>query len=113
MVQLILRLTAATGRAGQLVEALSPHVRRATRSAGCRAAHLATDVASADVFWYCEEWDDAGALEARVRTDQFAQILAVMETSAEPPVLEFRVIEQSKGLEYVAAVRGGEPGRRP
>jgi quinol monooxygenase YgiN len=107
MVQLLLRLTAVHGRAHQLVEALQPHARRATRCSGCRAAHLAADVEHADVFWYCEEWDDAAALEAMMRTEQFSQLLVLMETSASQPLLEFRAIGECRGLDYVAAVRAG------
>jgi quinol monooxygenase YgiN len=104
MVQLILRLTAAAGRAHQLVEALQPHVRYARRRSGCSAAHLAADVEEADVFWYCEEWDEPAPLEAEIRTEHFAELLAVVETSCEPPLLEFRVIHEAKGLEYVSTI---------
>jgi len=30
----------------------------------------------------------------------------LMETATEPPLLEFRFISETRGLEYVAAVRG-------
>jgi len=105
MVQLILRLTASPGHAHELVQALHPHVRRAVHTIGCRAAHMAADIGTADVFWYCEEWDDASALEARVRASDFSELLALMETSAEPPLMEFRVINEAKGLDYVASLR--------
>jgi quinol monooxygenase YgiN len=110
MVQLLLRLTAASGRSHELVQALHPLVRRASHSAGCRGAHLAADVEDADVFWYCEEWDDPKGLEARVRTEQFSELLSLMETSVEPPMLEFRVIDETRGLDYVSAVRGCPQG---
>jgi quinol monooxygenase YgiN len=117
MIQLIVRLTARVGRSHELVQALHPLIRRAAQSTGCRGAHLAADVEEADVFWYCEDWDDGKALEARVQTDQFSELLGLMETSVEPPLLEFRVIDDVKGLDYVATVRGGStaPGhpRRP
>jgi quinol monooxygenase YgiN len=107
MVQLIVRLIPASGRSHHLVQALHSLIRRAAQSTGCRSAHLSADIERADVFWYCEEWDDASALEAKVRTEQFSELLALMETSVEPPLLEFRVIDDVKGLDYVARVRGG------
>ena len=115
MVQLLLRLTAAPGHAHEVVQALHPHVTRAVHSNGCRAAHLAADVEAADVYWYCEEWDDESALEATIRAPQFTELLALMETSAEPPLLEFRVLEEAKGLDYVATLRAcaAPPRRHP
>jgi quinol monooxygenase YgiN len=105
MVQLILRLTAAAGRSHHLVQALHPHVRGAQRTSGCRGAHLAADVDAADVYWYCEEWDDLPSFEAEVRTPQFSELLALIETSAAPPMIEIRVMEEARGLDYVASLR--------
>lgn len=106
MVELVLRLTAAPGRNHELVQALYPHVRRAVQSLGCRSAHLSADVEQADVYWYCEEWDALPALEAKVRSEEFAVLLSIMETSASEPVLEIRVVAESRSLDYVAALRG-------
>jgi len=113
MVQLILRVTASPGRAHDLVQALHPHIRRAMHTDGCRAAHLAADIGAADVFWYCEEWDDTSALEAKVRAAEFSELLALMETSAEPPLMEFRVINEARGLDYVASLRRGPAAAPP
>lgn len=109
MVQLVLRLTASPGAGHHIVHALHSHLRRAAHSAGCSAAHLAADIDVADVYWYVEEWDDPRALEAKVRTAQFSELLALMETSADAPLLEFRVVAESKGLDYVASLRTAAP----
>ena len=105
MVQLTMRLTATSGRAHQLVEALHTRMRRTRRQSGCSDAHIAADVDEADAFWYVENWQNAQALDDELRTDRFSQLLALMETSAGPPLLEFRVITETRGLEYVTAVR--------
>ena len=107
MIQLLVSLTAASGHSQELVQALQPLARRATQSAGCRGAHLAADVSDAHVFWYCEEWDDVEALEAKLRTESFTDFLALAETSVTPPFIEFRVIQEFRGLDYVSAVRRG------
>lgn len=108
MVQLTLRLTAASGRAHQLIEALHTLMRRTRGQRGFSDAHISADVDEANAFWYFENWDDAQALEGEFGTDRFSQLLALMETSARPPLLEFRVIAETRGLEYVAAVRSRE-----
>ena len=75
MVQLTVRLTATSGRAHQLVEALHTLMRRTRRQCGCSDAHIAADVDEADAFWYVENWENAQALEDEFRTDRFSQLL--------------------------------------
>jgi quinol monooxygenase YgiN len=105
MVQMTVRLTAASGRAPQLVEALHALMRETRRRAGCSDAHIAVDVDEAHAFWYCEDWQDERALEDELRSETFSQLLALLETSTTPPVLEFRTIAETRGLDYVSAVR--------
>jgi len=105
-VQLTLRLTAASGRTSQLAQALHVLMREALQIDGCAGAHLAADADDANEFWYSEDWQDIDALEREFLTEHFAQVLALMETSALPPMIEFRTVTETRGLEYVAAVRG-------
>lgn len=79
---------------------------------GCSSARLAADVHEANVFWYSEGWRDVATLETELRTEQFSQLLGLMETSAQPPVLEFRVIAETRGLEYITAVREAPADQR-
>jgi len=58
------------------------------------------------VVWYFEDWTDVEAFERHLRSDRFARLLSVLELSAEPPRLECRLISESRGLDYLAAVRG-------
>jgi len=105
MVQLSVRLTAGAGRVHDLIEALHGLMRHSRRLRGCTDAHIAADVDEANAYWYWEDWESDEALEAELKTDRFSQLLALMETSAHPPVLEFRMITELRGLEYVSAVR--------
>ena len=104
MVQLTLRLTATSGRAHELIEALHALMRHSRRQRGCTDAQIAADVDEANAYWYWEDWDQS-ALERELKTDRFSQLLALIETSAHPPVIAFRTITETRGLEYVTAVR--------
>ena len=114
MMQLNVRLTAQSGHAHALVEALHTRMRQTRREGGCTDAHVAADVGEANAFWYSEDWNDLNALEQEIRSDRFSQLLALVETSAQPPVLEFRVISEIRGLGYLTAVReAGKPRQAP
>jgi quinol monooxygenase YgiN len=105
MVQMTVRLTSTSTTAHQLVEALHSLMRRARSHNGFSDAHITVDVDDENIFWYWEDWDSVRALECEIRGDRFFQLLALMETSACPPLLQFRVVSETRGLEYVATVR--------
>lgn len=105
LMQLTIKFTAPAGRAPQLLQALHALMHRAQHCAGCSHAHIAADVDEADAFWYCEDWSDVEALKREIKTEHFSQLMALMETSAVRPSLEFRTVERTQGLEFVAALR--------
>ena len=110
MVQLTLKITAASGQSHQLVQALHAMSRQALRHDRCLQSHIAADVSEAGTFWYCEEWQSREGLERRLQAREFTQFLALMETSVSAPRLEIREMAPAMGLEYVAVVRSASDG---
>jgi quinol monooxygenase YgiN len=74
---------------------------------GCRGCHLYADTVDSISLIYVEEWATQKDLEREIRSDRFTRLLSVMESSPEPPVLEFWFNWQIRGLEYIAKVRTG------
>jgi len=105
MVQLTLKIVAASGQSPQLLQALHAMSRQALRHDQCAQAHICADVDEAQTFWYAEEWLDREGLERRLRAEEFTQFLALMETSVTAPTLEIREMAPAVGLEYVATIR--------
>jgi quinol monooxygenase YgiN len=105
VMQLTVRLTAASGRAQHLLEALHARKRQCLVSGDCSSAHIAADVDGANVFWYVEDWPDVAALERELSTERFTQLLALLETSVTIPTMEFRFVSAVRGLDYVSEVR--------
>jgi quinol monooxygenase YgiN len=108
MVQLTLKIVAASGQSPQLLQALQAMSRQALRHDRCAQAHISADVNEAQTFWYAEEWLDREGLERRLQAEEFAQFLALMETGAIAPLLEIREMPPALGLEYVAAIRAAD-----
>jgi quinol monooxygenase YgiN len=105
MVELLVRLTAAPGRSKGLIQALRS-VRGSLQLDGvCQGVRVASDVDDADVVWFCEEWPGIVEFEQHLRSPSFARLLAVVETAATPPWIECRVVSETRGLEYLAAMR--------
>lgn len=84
-------------------------VRRAVRGeAGCCDAFVGSDAEDGTAIWYYEEWANEERFERHVRSARFAHVLAVVEMAAETPRIECRVISETRGLKYLAGIRGVE-----
>jgi len=88
-----------------MVEALRSVMLPARLERNCIRAHILRDVDVPEVINYIEEWPGLDDIERRIRSGPFAHLLALMEASPVPPSIEFRVVAEVRGLEYVAAVR--------
>jgi quinol monooxygenase YgiN len=55
---------------------------------------------------YEERWTDERAMQARVRSDRFTQLLEVVERAPDNPQVDFQFVAKRHGLEYIEAVRG-------
>ena len=106
MVQHHLRLKAPHGRRHEIVQALRA-LRFPTQLTGaCARADICCELDDPDRLHYFEEWPRPEDLMREVQSDRFSRLLALMETADEPPTLEFRFVQQTRGLDYVAEVRG-------
>jgi quinol monooxygenase YgiN len=108
VVQLLLRITAMPGHADVLLQALRKVLRSVQVDAACADAHLLADVDDRSVLWYWEDWSGLAAFERHLRSERFARLLSVIETSSTLPLLECRLVNEVRGLEYLASVRGVE-----
>jgi quinol monooxygenase YgiN len=80
---------------------------------GCLACALYQCACNGDVLLYVEEWATPEQLERHMRSSRYELLLAVMEASAEPPVLRYHLVSGTRGLEYLEAVRLGSAAALP
>ena len=105
MVQLLLRLVASPGRVLDIVDALRVVMRPAQQARGCSFAGIHLSAIDSRRILYVEEWDDACELRAEFGTERFHRMLELLEMAADPPVVEFRVVSKTHGLEYISHQR--------
>lgn len=55
---------------------------------------------------YVEAWASEVELRQHVRSPLFTSLLAILESLRAPPQLQFDFVSTSRGLDYVAEVRG-------
>lgn len=108
MILAILRLKSSSVRTTELVQGLRLLLRSARAEKGFVSSRLSSDLDDCDVVQYEERWSSRQDLEDQVRSSRYTRLLALMESASEQPTLEFHFVSETRGLDFVAAVRGAD-----
>jgi len=108
MLQLSLRMTTHPRRAIEAVRALRSITIAAQVERGFITSRIYQEADKPEVVCLEEDWSSEQALKSHIRSSSFTDLLMLMETASEAPVLEVRSISAMRGLEYVEAVRFGD-----
>jgi len=100
MVQLLVRLVVRPDEVPEVLRALRSVLRPATQARGCCFAQIYVEANDSQRLEYLEEWDDPEELHQQLKSERFVHLLELLETAAEQPVVEFRIITEKYGLEY-------------
>lgn len=105
MVRLTVAFTAASSRSVQeLLDALRFLITGTRLEEGCCGCSAWAEPDS--TVHYVEEWETEADVQRRVRSPRFTSLLAVMEAARESPRVQFDFVTRTRGLDYVAEVRG-------
>jgi len=89
-----------------MVQALRVLTRGARAEKGFVTSRLCLEADDANTIHYEERWQTREDFEDQLRSSRYTRLLALMESAAKQPSLEFHFISETRGLEYLAAVRG-------
>ena len=106
MSHLSVSLLAPPGHAREVSDALRVLARRARQDSACTFSEVCASLEDQNQLVLREEWAADGDLARYLRSADFTQILTLIEMAAAPPVLEFEVAGETRGLDYVLEVRG-------
>ena len=96
----------SAARTTELIQALRSLMRPARAEKGFLSSQISLDVDDANAIRYEEQWETQEDLEHQFRSPRYTRLLALMESATERPSLEFHFVSETRGLEYVASVRG-------
>ncbi len=108
MFQLSLRMTAQPRRAVEAVKALRCIVGEAQVERGYLGGRIYQEVGNPEALYLEEDWSSEPELKSHIRSSCFTELLLLMETAPQAPVLEVRAIPRTHGLEYIEAIRFGD-----
>jgi quinol monooxygenase YgiN len=106
MILATVTIVAPPGQREEVLRALRSVASPTRVEPGCSGCELYEDVEKAGAFTLMEEWVTPADFERRLRSEAYRQLLMTMELSAEPPVVRFRVVARTMGMEAVHAARG-------
>lgn len=106
--QVTLRIAAKPRRSFEAVRALQSIANAAQLDHGFLAARIYQEIGNPEALCLEEDWSSEQALKSHMRSSSFTDLLRLMETAPEAPVLEVRTVHDVQGLEYVEAVRFGD-----
>jgi quinol monooxygenase YgiN len=97
------------GQARPITMALHSLAAETRMTRGCVGCSVATDIGNRGTVRYTEEWLTEQDLRDRVRSDTFAQLVALIEDSTQPPRIEFSLEHETRGFDYLEEVRATAP----
>jgi quinol monooxygenase YgiN len=83
---------------------------RAQFEAGCIKCRLYRGVEDAKVILLEELWMDLEDLQRHLRSEQYQEVLLVIEMASQPPEIRFDTIAQSRGIETIEQARTAPRG---
>jgi quinol monooxygenase YgiN len=101
-------MTSQPQRAVEAVKALRCITVEAQVERGYLASRIYQEVGNPEALCLEEDWSSEPELKSHIRSGCFTELLLLMETAPEAPVLEVRAIPKIHGLEYIEAVRFGD-----
>ncbi len=105
MIEMRLYLRTPAKRTLALRVALRALERQAKLQRGCLETHLFMESRDHRSLCYTEAWDTEDNLGLMLCSEHFTRLAELMETAAEPPVLDFRTITAIRGLEFAQQAR--------
>lgn len=75
---------------------------------GFMGSRIYQEVGNPGTLCFEVDWSNEAVLQSHIRSSSFTDLLMLMETAPEEPLLEVRAVREIHGLEYVEAVRFGK-----
>ena len=76
---------------------------------GCESVQILACSSSQSEVVYMESWRDRGRFERHVGSPQYELILELIETSSEPPRVEYHLVSEVRGAEWLEQLRASGP----
>jgi quinol monooxygenase YgiN len=102
------RIVVDPGQRADTLVGLRSFAGRLTLRSGFLGYDLMEDLDEPGAFLLVERWSSILALQRHLQSDDFRELLAVMDLARQPPAFEIRKVEPANGVHLLALIRGME-----
>ena len=106
MIHASVRMVLPATRLSEVIGILAPLAERTKAERGCLGCHLYRDALEEAVLTLEATWASEADLERHLRSQDYRQLLLVMELAQVPPEVRFDRVLHSTGFETVEQARG-------
>jgi quinol monooxygenase YgiN len=107
MYQVNLRMMVRPQRSVEAIKALRSITFAAQVERGFISSRIYQEVGNPEALCLEQDWSSELELKSHIRSSCFTDPLMLMETAHETPMLEVHSVSETRGLEFVEAVRFG------
>jgi quinol monooxygenase YgiN len=98
-------MTIPPQKSGVVLKILKSVVELGREDAGCFSCHIAEDLEEKNVFMLEEIWRAEGAMHRHLCSDEYRNLLLVLEMASKPPEIRFATLSSASGIEVIEKAR--------
>jgi quinol monooxygenase YgiN len=105
MILSTIRMKIPPQKKGEALKILRSFVEQCRGFSGCLSCHFYEDLQEIDVLMVTEVWRDEEDMNLHLRSDEYRNLLLVMEMALIQPEIRFDTISSSKAIEVIEKAR--------
>ena len=105
MIQATIRMTIPPQKSGEVLKIIRSVVELCRYNPGCLSCHLYGDLQEKNVLMLEEVWRAEEDLDLHLRSDEYSNLLLVMEMALKHPEVRFNTVSTSTGIETIEKAR--------
>ena len=106
MIQATIRMMIPPQKSGEALTIFKSITEQCIYRPGCLSCHIYGDLQENNVFMLNEVWRSEEDLNLHLRSDEYHNLLLVLEMATKEPEIRFDTISRSTGIETIEKARG-------
>jgi quinol monooxygenase YgiN len=106
MIRSVIRMLIPDTKRGEILRIVGSVVELCRDDSGCLSCHIYEDLQEENVLMLEEAWKSGENLDSHLRTDEYRNLLMILDLALEEPEIRFDTILSSAGIETIEKARG-------
>jgi len=112
MILSFVKINPLPGKQQAVLDILRSVIAPTRLKSACMDCAVYADQGEAQTILYLEQWQSRESLNRHIRSELYFRVLSAMELANEAPEIYFHEVSNTRGLEYVEALRTALPANQ-